>query len=99
MPNGNQNGSNRIVAYVFAIIFAIGFAIVLAQALVLPLFILSFVFLAFALYTKSEDLFIITIILFLATAVAFVIGFVLGGTDFGKLTVSFFNITTLPIRQ
>jgi hypothetical protein len=92
----NGNGGNRIVAYVFAIIFALGFAIVLSKALVLPFLILAFIFLGFGVKMESQDLFYISIILFIATAVAFVVGYVFGGTDIGQFAENFFNTTIHP---
>ena len=93
-----RNNGDRIVIFVLAIIFAIGFAILLAQAVVLPLLILAIALLIFGLGFKSEDLVMISIILFIATIVAFVIGFVFGGTEFGRMAVNFFNNTMNLIK-
>ncbi len=88
-----RSDADAIVVYILAIIFAMGFAILLAQAVVLPLAILTIVFFLLGLGLKSEKLLVISLILFIATIIAIVIGFVFGGTELGRMAVKFFNST------
>jgi hypothetical protein len=94
-----NNDGNKIIGYIFALVVAIGFAIVLAQAVVLTLLILALFFFALALLLKSDYLLYISIILFIATFVAFIVGFVFGGTEFGRMAVKIFNVTINPTQS
>jgi membrane-bound ClpP family serine protease len=96
---GQRITGNKLVLLALGLFLFIGFVVWLAQALVIPLLIIGFVILVIGIKTGSEEWTYIGVLLILGSFISLIIGFVFGGTEFGKTALWFFNNTVNTVNS